>query len=87
MVSSSCSGEVSITARGSPLLRPTVVSSSTGMPAASQPSLPKLTVSRPRWTRFIPLSMKSLGMPGPYAVGDCNAMRPALVGVKPQASK
>ena len=65
-VSPSCTGEVSMTERDSPDLRPTVVSSSTGMPAASQPILPKLTVSRARWMAFIDFSIRSLGMAEPY---------------------
>ncbi len=46
-----------------------VVSSSTGIPAASHPSLPKLTVSRPRWMAFMALRAKSLGTTEAYPQG------------------
>ena len=61
-VSPFCRGEVSMHERDSPLLRPTVVSSSTGMPAALQPSLPKLIVSVARCTKFMVFRTRSLGM-------------------------
>lgn len=48
--------------RGSPLFRPIVVNSNTGMPAACQPYLPKLTFKMARWMAFIDLRVKSLGM-------------------------
>ncbi len=53
---------MSITVRGSPDLRPIVVSFSTGMFAARQPALPALSVSMTRWTAFIAFSVKSVGM-------------------------
>ena len=63
MVSPSCHGLVSNTDRDSPVLRPTVVSSSTGMLPAVHPIRPPDTVSRPRCIVFIILSAKSLGIP------------------------
>ncbi len=62
MVEPSCTGDVSITERGSPLLRPVVVSSSTGIPEACHPNRPPLILSSARWTPFIVFNTMSLGM-------------------------
>ena len=55
-----------MTERGSPLLRPVVVSSSTGMFCAVHPTRPPLTVSMMRWMAFMALSAMSAGMRGIY---------------------
>ena len=60
-----CSGEVSSTVRGLPLLRPTVVNSTTGIFIAVQPSLPMLNHCAARWTAFIAFRVRSLGTPRP----------------------
>src|SRR6188508_945519 len=62
MASPSCTGDVSITTRGWPLLRPFVVSSTTGIPPARHPSRPPLILSRLRWKVFMAFSCRSLGM-------------------------
>ena len=61
-VEPSCRGEVSITDRGCPLLRPVVVSRMTGMADAFHPSRPPLTVRITRWTAFMVFKARSLGM-------------------------
>src|SRR5947209_3785608 len=55
-----------MTERGWPLLRPTVVSSITGMLLACQPIRPPVILSIPRWTAFIVFRAKSLGMARGY---------------------
>src|SRR5207248_3460752 len=55
-------GEVSMTERGWPLLRPVVVSSSTGILLSSHPNRPPVTLSMPRWTAFIAFNPRSVGM-------------------------
>ncbi len=65
MVSSSCSGDVSITDRFCPLLRPFVVSSSTGIDPALHPNRPPVSVSTVRWTWFIDFRTRSLGIRSP----------------------
>ena len=65
-VEPSCSGEVNMTARGCPLLRPVVVSSSTGMLLASHPKRPPLSFKMVRWTPFMVFNTRSLGTRGPY---------------------
>jgi hypothetical protein len=62
IVAPSCTGEVSITDRERPVLRPVVVSSSTGMFDAFHPARPPLILSTLRWIAFIALNAKSLGM-------------------------
>ncbi len=54
-----------IVVRASPLLRPIVVSSTTGIPIAAQPSLPKLPLRITRWTKFMVFSCRSLGIGAP----------------------
>ena len=65
IVAPSWYGEVSITDRGWPLLRPVVVSSSTGIRPAFHPSRPKLTASTVRWMVFMAFRARSLGMGRP----------------------
>ena len=55
-------GDVSITVRTSPVLRPVVVSSTTGMPATCQPKRPPVKAMAARWSAFMLLSEKSVGM-------------------------
>lgn len=70
MDSPSCIGDVNITLRGFPLLRPVVVSSSTGMLPASQPNRPPLRLKIMRCAVFIAFNVRSLGMCA-LAVHDC----------------
>ena len=62
IVDPSCTGEVNITERGCPLLRPVVVNSTTGIFPASHPSRPPLSFRMPRWMVFMAFNVKSLGM-------------------------
>ena len=70
MDSPSWIGDVNITLRSFPLLRPVVVSSSTGMLPASQPNRPPLIRKMTRWTVFIAFNVRSLGIRA-LAVHDC----------------
>ena len=60
--SPSLSGEVSMTDRDRPDLRPVVINSSTNMSAAVHPSLPPLIFNRPLCTPLIAFRDPSLGM-------------------------
>ena len=62
--SPSCQGVVSIVERGSPLLRPVVVSSMTGMFPAVQPIRPRVTVIAVRCNVFIVFMTSAEGMAG-----------------------
>ena len=77
MASPCCTGDVSITVWGWPLLRPIVVSSSTGMPPARHPRRPKLTFKTTRWKVFSALSCKSVGTPEQYVPPESSIPPPA----------
>ncbi len=64
--------------RGSPDLRPIVVSSSTGIPDARHPALPKVTESKARCSVFMVLRAKSLGMVGIIRHTDACRLRRAF---------
>jgi hypothetical protein len=53
-----------MTLRGLPVVRPVVVSFNTGMSETCHPLRPPLNVIKPRWTVFIVLKNRSLGMLG-----------------------
>jgi hypothetical protein len=57
--SPSLSGVVSMTVRRSPLRRPTVVSSSAGIPNTFHPCLPPVTRRIPWWMVFMALKARS----------------------------
>src|SRR5687768_7611305 len=89
IVSPSWCGEVSITVRGWPLLRPVVVSSSTGMLPARHPMRPPLSLSVARWKALSVWKTKSLGttstltaddLSGPPVDGDEGAVGEELGG-------
>ena len=85
IASPSRTGEVSITDRGRPLRRPTVVSSSTGMPSASSPNRRGATLIRARCTAFSAFMTRSAGImrPAPARRGARLRHRPGAAGGRP----